>query len=215
MIEIAFDKNKDDLFLNKAYPIFKMPKNTTNNLSQLRQTAQKLLTEMSGSKAVIIKDIESTCRNLFAVALFIEAYHNHHGIECVVFKVADNTQAIEEYKPYLALTIGLKYIFHLTEECLQSIYKEISGLGYLGLDIKEDYSKNILHLSLQGNKPTIKISAQNKNQVLIATGLLKAFALARCGISLEVEIQKTEEQASIDLEDIIPNIVSKFLKEIQ
>ncbi len=215
MIEIAFDKNKDDLFLNKTYPIFKMPENTTNNLSQLRQTAQKLLTEMSGNKAVIIKDIDNACRNLFAVALFIEAYHNHHGIECIVFKVDDNMLAIEEYKPYLALTIGLKYILRLTEECPQTIYKEISGLGYLGLDIKEDYTKNILYLSLKGNKPTIKISTQNKNQALIATGLLKASALARCGISLEVAMQKTDEPTLIDLENVISNIVSKFLKEIQ
>lgn len=214
MIEIAFDKNKDNLFLNKPYPIFKMPENTTDNLQQLRQTAQKLLTEMAGQKAVIINDLDSRCRNLFAVALFIEAYHDSRGIECVVFKVQDTMAATEEYKPYLALTISLKYIFRLAEECPRTIYKEISELGYLGLDIKEDYTANILHLRLNGSRPVIKISTADKNQALIAAGILKAAALARRGISLSVDMQITNENTALTPEKIIPNIINTFLEEI-
>ena len=65
-----------------------------------------------------------------------------------MFKVKEKAAAIQAYKPFIALTIGLKYIIRLYQEELDNVYKEIAGLSYLGLNIKEDYLENKLYMEL-------------------------------------------------------------------
>ena len=68
---------------------------------------------------------------MLAVALFVEAYHLPNMLECAVFKVEDNAASMEEYKPYIALTIGMRLALRLCHENTRAIYREIENMGYI------------------------------------------------------------------------------------
>ena len=149
MIEIVLDENTENTFLNAERPVYTINDTAEKTWEEYRGLAQKILTSYGDVPIIIIRNTNPQFSiNWFAVALFIESCFIKNKLECAVFKVKDKTTAIQNYKPYIALTIGLKYIIRLYQEELDNVYKEIAGLSYLGLNIKEDYIENKLYMEL-------------------------------------------------------------------
>lgn len=208
MIEIVLDENGGDTFLGKMRPIFAIKESLTYDLAAYRVMARQLIENYTKTPIVIIQaDAPDFSINLFALSLFIESCFIDNEIECAVFKVADSKKATEAYKPYVALTIALKYVMRLISEDVKMIYKEISGLGYLGLDIRNDYLSNKIYLKLQGDAPICQLRAKNVSEALVCTGILKALALVKKGASLEAEVDVQQQKQIVNTDEIIVKIV--------
>ena len=139
--------------------------------------------------------------NDFALALFIASCQIDNNIDCVVLKVADAKSATEAYKPYVALTIAIKYIMRLGREDIQSIYKDVSTLGYLGIDVKRDYSNNKFYLSLAGKGDCDIVKADNLTDILAAVGTAKALSLLQIDRPFKAEFTLNQNMGSF-AEDI-------------
>lgn len=208
MIEIVLDENGGDTFLDKVRPVFAIKEPLTYDLASYRSKARQLIEKYAETPIVIIQNANPEFSiNLFALALFLESCFVENKIECAVFKVADSKKATEAYKPYVALTIALKYVMRLTSEDVKMIYKEIAGLGYLGLDIHNDYLADKIYLKLQGTAPFRKLHAKNVSEALVCAGILKALALANTGASFEAEINVQQKEQALDTDEIIVKII--------
>ena len=209
MIEIIFDRNPDDTFLNEKRPVFILEQQPEDWL-KCRKTAKELLTTYKNDRIVVIRTAhEKISVNWLAVALFIESCFMQGDTEAFVFKTENYEAALASYKPFVALTIGLNYAFRLYQEDLKNIYKDIAGLSYLGLSIKEDYLTNRLIVKLNRGGEVKKMQAATVQDALIAIGVIKSLALASVKVSLEWEFVMADVSQAVDIDRIIDEIVSK------
>ena len=95
----------------------------------------------------------------------------------------------------------------LISEDVKMIYKEISGLGYLGLDIRNDYLADKIYLKLQGTAPVRRLYAETVSEALVCAGILKALALANTGASLEAEVKIQQPKQALNMDEIIIKII--------
>ncbi len=207
MIEIVLDQNEGDTFLNEIRPVVEINEPVCGGFPAYRQKAREVVEKYALEKIIIIRNQMSDFSiNFFALALFVEACLLPNGMECAVIKVKDYPQALRLYKPFVALTIGIKYVMRLCAESAAMIYKEISGLGYLGLEIKNDYLNNKIFLTLPGKEEVRFFKAETVSEALILTGMLKSLALAQTGAAIRAEINIAPAVA-IDENLIINQIV--------
>jgi len=210
MIEIVLDQNEGNVFLDKERPVFEIKESIKNSFRAYREKARELLNKYGEEKIIIVRhNLPSFSNNLFSVALFVESCLLPNQAECAVIKVKDYQQALQKYKPFIALTIGIKYVMRLCSESVPTIYREISGLGYLGLEIKNDFVNNKIYMTLPGTEEVKKFRAENVSEALVLTGMLKSLALARTGASIEVEIDIAEQDAVKNQDMIINQIVTE------
>jgi hypothetical protein len=128
-----------------------------------------------------------------------------------VFKVDDYEKIRNNYKPYVALTIGVKYAITLSKETPKTIYKNISELGYLGITSKHSYANNTMELKLpNGTDCALKMNAKNINETIAGVAVLKALSLAQIKISAELLIDINENDTALDIDWII----AKILKDV-
>ncbi len=208
MIEIVLDENAGDTFLGESRPVFPVTNSLAYGLQAYRAEARRLIESYAQTQIVIIEaPRQDFSINLFALSLFIESCFIDNDIECAVFKVADSKKATEAYKPFVALTIALKYVMRLVSENVEMIYKEISGLGYLGLEVKQDYLNNKIYLKLQGSSPVKRIYGRNVSEALVCAGIMKALALAKTEASLEAEIDIQAQKNALDTNSVVIKII--------
>lgn len=210
MIEIALDEQPDNIFLKQERPVFNISDFTGKNLDDYRRPARDFVIRYADEPIVIVHcNVPDFSLNMFALALFIESCHIENRIDCAVFKVADAAKATEAYKPYVALTIAIKYIMRLCRESSKNIYKEITGLGYLGVDVKTDYAARKIYLSLAGGENPVKLDTTGSDAVLAAAGTLKALSLMKCGASACAEIPMIDNLPPADEEKVIAKIMAQ------
>ena len=208
MIEIAFDSNNNNLFKNQPYPLYKVNKFSGSDFTNYQQLARAVIAAFPEARIIIIRNQAENCSiNLLAVALFIEAYHLPNMLECAVFKVEDNAAAMEEYKPYIALTIGMRLALRLCHENTRAIYREIENMGYLGLNIKTDYIAQKIYLGLSGNGNTTTFTANTAQEAVAVAASFKALSLAQTGADIKAEIAINHHDAEINEQAVIMQIV--------
>lgn len=209
MIEIVLDENTENTFLNAERPVYTIEDAAEKNWAEYRALARKILTMYGDIPIIIIRNNNPRFSiNWFAVALFVESCFTKNKLECAVFKVADKAVAVQAYKPFVALTIGLKYIIRIYQEELENVYKEIAGLSYLGLSIKEDYIENKLYMELSTGGEMKRISAQNTEEALAAVAIIKSVALTQKPAHIRAEIHKAEPSPRPDIDKAIASVVS-------
>ena len=216
MIDIIFDHNDDNLFNNKEYNVELISNVIIGTFDEYRNLAKQILVKHQNEGNIVIKIInEEVLLNKLALALFIEAVDNDK-IDCVVFKVKDLQGSIEEYKPYVALTIGLKYALRLIKEDVRTIYKDMETLNYLGLIINRNYFDNTLTFRLENSSDPIQsIKTENITETIIWVAILKALSLAEISVSLEVLCTNINyEQPEFNREDMIAEILKNVSKWI-
>ncbi len=208
MIEIVLDENKDNSFLNAERPVYTINEQKALTWEAYRALAHRIIREHEQTPILIIKNNnQKFSNNWFAVAMFVESCFVKSKLECAVFKVENRKDALNAYKPFVALTIGLKYIIRLYQEELNNVYKEISGLSYLGLNIREDYLENKLYMELPALEDAHQLTAQTKEEALTTVGILKSIALMQYPMHLKAEIAITKETTIPNIDTAIQNVV--------
>ena len=209
MIEIVLDGRQGNTFMDKPQPVYNIVDFDGSSLDDYRVEASKFIKQFADIRIIIVNTPKDNFSiNLFALALFIESCHIANDIDCAVFKVDDDKKALEEYKPFVALTIAIKYIMRICQEDIKRIYHEFTELGYLGLEIDQDFLANKIVLRLDGGEPLQKIITNKTGDAIAAVGMLKALSLAKTGANIEVEINEILETDSIKETDIINKIVN-------
>ena len=210
MIEIALDEQPDNRFLGLERPVFTVNAFSGTALDDYRRLARNFVVRYADVPIVIVRSsVAGFSLNMFALALFIESCHTENRIDCAVFKVADAAKATEAYKPYVALTIAIKYIMRLCRESTKNIYKEITGLGYLGVEVKTDYAAAKINIRLSGDGAPVTLAASDINDILAAAGALKALALMKSGATVSAEINMADNLPPADEEKVIAKIMAQ------
>ena len=208
MIEIAFDSNNNNLFKNQPCPLYEVSEFSGADFTDYQKLARAIIAAYPDSHIIIIRNQAENCSiNLLAVALFVEAYHLPNMLECAVFKVEDNAAAMEEYKPYIALTIGMRLALRLCHENTRAIYREIENMGYLGLNIKTDYIAQKIYVGLSGNGDTTRFTANTAQEAVAVAASLKALSLAQTGADIKAEITINHHDAEINEQATVMQIV--------
>lgn len=208
MIEIAIDENSGDEFLNKVRPVFNVDSFFGNSFDDYRRHAKDFFEQFAEERVVIVRiNCDNFSLNAFAVALFVESYRKDIKMECVVFKVKDRYSALEAYKPFVALTIAIKYVVRLCKENAEYIYKEFTCLSYLDLKIKEDCVNDKLYLVHEGDTFGKKFEVKTLEEALIAVGIVKALALSHKELYMEIDIKKEKNASKLDEDGIICRVI--------
>lgn len=211
MLEVILDSNSGNEFLKEERPVFEINQDIKAvSWNEYRQIARDFFKSYAKDRIIIIRNNNKLFSNdWFAVALFVESCLQDVMPEAVIFKIADKHQALQKYAPFVALTIGIKFVINLSKENTTYIYKEIGNLGYLGLGIKQDYLANKTYLTLQRSTETQKLISHNLEQALEIVGFLKAQALSNNNFSFNAEINITKESNTVNIEKVIDNIIKK------
>ena len=143
------------------------------------------------------------------MALFSESIKIKNELEYAVFKVKNLQEARNQYKPYVALTIAIKYALNLANETPKIIYKNISELGYLGIKTQKNYTDNTMTLSLlNASTPPHIINSNAIQNTICAVALLKALSLAEIPINIELNIDLSETPTTIDKDNLVEKIIN-------
>lgn len=212
MIEIAFDEHITGDFKGKPYPVLEVPTLKGAPFESYLMFAQRVFHVYQSSQYLIVFADENLFDvNKLGLALFIRScFEDENPLECVVFKTGEVHAAFEAYKPYIAASIGIKYILRLADLPTVSVYKELKCLNYLGFTLKENYRKRSITYRLTADTPLKTIEAHTIFDALTNIGCLKAICLANIkdNIELEVFIKKDPEQ--IDLQKLISETLKKI-----
>ena len=211
MIEIVLDGNADDKFCGQKYAIVEIDSVTLNNWSEYREAAQQIIRKHAKEQTIIIKLKNTLYLNKLSLALFFESIKNSNQLQYAVFKVDDLPKVRELYKPYVALTIAIKYALNLVNEEPKTIYKNISGLGYLGIDTQQDFTNNILTLTLpnSGSKPVV-MDAKNLRDTVCGVAILKALSLAQIKINIQLNVECSETENLLDKDTVVEQIINNI-----
>lgn len=209
MIEIIFDRNLDDSFLNEKRPVAVIEQHA-EDWHGYRKMAKELLETYKNDRIAIIRAIgKKVSINWLAVALFAESCLFQSRTEAFVFKTENYEETVASYKPFVALTIGIKYALRLYHEDFKNMYKDIAGLSYLGLSIKEDYLRNKLIVKLERGGKTVKMQAVTTEETLAVIGTIKSLALASANVSVEGEFDMAGVSSAVDIDKVIDEIAER------
>ena len=210
MIEIVLDGNSNNEFCGKKYPVIELNNLTPKKWNEYKQIASQLIINNSDQYAIIININNSDLSiNKLALALFSESIKIKNELEYAVFKVKNLQEARNQYKPYVALTIAIKYALNLANETPKIIYKNISELGYLGIKTQKNYTDNTMTLSLlNASTPPHIINSNAIQNTICAVALLKALSLAEIPINIELNIDLSETPTTIDKDNLVEKIIN-------
>lgn len=212
MIEVVLDGNDDNKFCSKEYPVIDINYLKGSSWEAYRETARKIISDNSKEYALILKnDNTEISLNKMALAFFVESITVSNEIEYIVFKVSDLQKSREQYKPYIALSIAIKYALNLANETPNTIFKNISELGYLGIKTERNYAENTMVLTLPNStsKPYV-MSPKTLEETLCAVAVLKALSVGQFAINAKanIKILKTTEEINKT------TMVDKIIKDI-
>lgn len=212
MIEIVLDGNTDNKFCGQEYSIVEVDSQNINNWNAYKLLATQLVCDYANEQGIIIKlKNPNISLNNLSLALFVESTKNTNNLRYVVFKVDNLAKAREEYKPYVALTIAIKYALNLINETPNTIYKNISQLGYLGIETEQDYTADILTLSLPNSDSTpLIITSNNLEDTICGVALLKALSLAQVKINIMLKIKCNEAEFLLNKDVLVEKIIQNI-----
>ena len=217
MIDIAFDIHEGNTFCDEVCPVISLD-NTPHTWEEYAEQAEDLIKRYGDDKTIILQiNNPQFSMNKFSLALFVSSIKMPSTLDLAVFKVKDLETAREAYKPYLALTIAVKYVLQLFNATPEVIYKNISGLGYLGLSIKTDYVENTMTLVYEGAKePLYHFETDNAFDALVMSAVLKTVSLAQIKEKFEVKMSLNLAPQKRTIDELIVQIlkiVSPWIEE--
>ncbi len=210
MIEIAFDKHLDELFQGQKYPQLDVPDLCKKSFGAYVQYARDVFKYYKSERYLIVfSDDKRFNTNSLALAFFIvSCLEDEYSIDCLVVKSKNYDEAFSSYKPYVAVSIGVKYALRLIKESTDIIYKELKCLDYLGFSIREDYVKNSIHY-VPHNSYKSSVTTNNVHDALVYASLYKILALAKVETPFELVVKITKEAESLDAEELVFAILQK------
>lgn len=210
MIDIAFDMHKDNSFCGENFSVITID-SPAQSWADYKKQADMLLKGHSSEKTVVVKVNNGDFSiNKFSVALFVSSFETADTPDLAVFKVDDLERAREAYKPYLALTVALKYVLQLFNESPEVICKNVSILGYLGLLIETDYANNVMLLEYSGASGDVyEFETHDSFEVLLWAAVLKAVSLAQIPTKIRVKVFCGFKPQKIDANELMEQIIQK------
>jgi len=217
MIEIAFDGNSGLTYKGKPYPILKAENLGHTDIRHYIDFALKILPQYKNTPYLIIKeDAANFCLKKMGLALFIASCLTESDLECVVFKVKDQKAAFESYKPYIAISVGIKYALRLISKAPFTIYKELKCLNYLNFSIKENYqTKSTVYTMSTGCDRSIDIKTHTVFDAILYVSVLKILSLADSKANINIEVFETNRAEKIDQKTMAYAILDKISKYIE
>ena len=211
---ILIEKNQE--IDAKNLPQVSIENNIFNKWIYYKNFAINLVENNKNQKGLIITRKENDISfEKLALAIFIASIIIPNDLESVIFEVDDFQKAKKSYNPYIAITVAIKYILNLFEKNTDEIYKDISGLGYLGLDVKRKFLNNTITLKLIRNSEYLhKYQTSTLSETLEKVAILKALSLTDVDISMELEILCNQNNENLDINDIIDKVVEKMFNLI-
>lgn len=208
MIDIAFDIHEGNTFCDEVCPVISLD-NTPHTWEEYASQAEDLINRYGDAKTIILQiNNPQFSINKLSLALFVSSIKLPCTLDLAVFKVKDLEAAREAYKPYLALTIAVKYVLQLFNATPEVIYKNISGLGYLGLSIKTDYIENTMTLVYEGaQKPSYHFETDNAFDALVMSAVLKTASLAEIKAKIEVKMFLNLAPQKRTIDDLVSQIL--------
>lgn len=208
MIDIAFDTHEGNTFCDEVCPVVLLD-NVPQTWEEYASQAEDLIKCYCNDKTIILQiNNPQFSMNKFSLALFVSSIKMPCTLDLAVFKVKDLEVAREAYKPYLALTIAVKYVLQQFNATPEVIYKNISGLGYLGLSIKMDYIENAMTLVYEGaQKPSYHFETDNAFDALVMSAVLKTASLAEIKAKIEVKMFLNLAPQKRTIDDLVSQIL--------
>ena len=209
MIDIVLDANSGNTFCGKEFPLVRLNKTKAASWSDYQHLAADFIKAHAKEEAAIISVNDADFSiNKFSVALFAESVLTPSKLDYVVFKVSDLEAAREAYKPYLAITIAIKYVLRLVDDTPETIYRNLADLGYLGLEITHNYGNNNMTLSYNaGSAPAKEFDVDNAFDALVLAAVLKTISLAKIESSVTVKITLNDKPQKIDAKSLVRAIM--------
>lgn len=179
MIEIVFDESKSASFLGQDCPLIECDEKKLTSIKQMRGWVQNLLMEFAQERVLKIKSLPMMKLYLLTLVFSIESYEDKTNLETVVFEVSDSRKAIENYGCFSAVTNAIRYMRDLLRMEEKEAYADIKRLGYLGLNVEEDYLKQQIIVKWhEGDNAQILCATQN-NAAFMLIALFKFWAICK------------------------------------
>ena len=204
MLEIVFDEGKDALFMGQSCKMQKLETEANPTWTQARSFAQKIIENNAEERGLKVQFDKENNIPLFSLAFCVEAYDEKTKLETLVIEVSNSKEMIAVFAPYAALNNAVRYmrdLYHMEEK---EAYADIKRLGYLGLQVKEDYIKKQITVKWQAREKLKYYSAQTTNAAFVLVGLFKFWAITKADTSYIGIIGNTAEEG-----EIIPNLKSE------
>ncbi len=209
MIEIVFDKHKDNTFKNQEYPLLSPVDLKQKPFKQYLRYAKSAFEKFSNSKYLIVfeqKDIFDT--NKLALAFFIAScFNSQSSLECLVIKTNDEKKAFNSYKPYIALSIAIKYALRVCQEDTKTVYKELETLNYLNFSIHKDFANKTLIFKQESTLPLKRFETNSLFDAIAYVSHLKFLSLAEIKENIELIVKVSNEEEKINSEEILEKIL--------
>ena len=211
MIEIAFDENTNLTYNGKKYPLIDVPV-LESSLASYKDFALKAMMKHAQTPYLIIKANEANFSFLkLAFAFFIVSCLCETALECVVFKVQNQKDAFEAYKPYVAASIAINYALRLIKLDPFYVYKELKCLNYLNFSLKENYAeKSILYTMTAQSEPILNIETKCIFDAIVNVSILKALSLADTQKNISLKVYQTTAPENISGKTMIDAIINKL-----
>lgn len=215
MIKVILTEKSKETDTKNSSRIF-IEHNVFNKWKDYKDFAITLVkTHKNQREIIIIRKENDISFEKLALAIFIASTIIPNNLESAIFEVDDFQKARKSYNPYIAITVAIKYILNLSEKNIDEIYKDISGLGYLGIDVKRKFLDNTITLKLTRNSEhSYKYQTVTLKETLEKVAILKALSLTDKDISMELEILCNPNNSNLDTDNIIDKVVENMLNLI-
>jgi len=211
MIEVAFDENSETSYNGKTYPVVKVP-SLASSFNAYKDFARKTILKQSQTSRIILKADSNEISVLkLAFAFFIASCLHETSLECAVFKVKNQKEVFEAYKPYIGASVGINYALRVAKLSAFYVYKELKCLNYLNFTLKENYAeKSISYTMSAPDTPRISIETHNIFDAVVNVAVLKALSLGGITKNIDLKVYITNQDEIIDPSLMIDAILQKL-----
>lgn len=211
MIEVAFDENSETSYNGKTYPVVKVP-SLASSFDAYKDFALKTILKYSQTSHIILKaDCAEISVLKLAFAFFIASCLHETSLECAVFKVKNQKEIFEAYKPYIGASVGINYALRVAKLSAFYVYKELKCLNYLNFTLKENYAEKSISYTMSAiDTPHISIETHNIFDAIVNVSVLKALSLGSIQKNISLKVYITPVDELILPEALINAIIGKL-----
>lgn len=198
MIEIAFDSKKNKKFNGKAYPFLAVPNIKEQSFEGYLAFALDALHQFDKEPYLLTEENAALfSTNKLALAFFVASNLVEAAVDCVVFKTENPKEAYEAYKPYIALSIGIKYALRLSTLEPSTVYKELTCLNYLNFSVKENYAEKTISYETKTATGANVFETHSIFDALVYVSTLKILSLCEFKEDLRCVVHITNQKEII------------------
>ena len=190
-------------------PVVKVP-SLASSFDAYKDFALQTILKHSQTSHIILKTdgVEVSVLKL-AFAFFIASCLHETFLECAVFKVKNQKEVFEAYKPYIGASVGINYALRVAKLSAFYVYKELKCLNYLNFTLKENYAEKSISYQM-GNSPYIFIETKNLFDAIVNVAVLKALSLGGITKNIDLKVYITNQDEIIDPSLMIDAVLEKL-----